>query len=102
MQPQELLQRIKAKTAPAIVDVRSAGEFNSGHIPGALNIPSWKILLHVGNLPKDKSTELVVTCEIGPRAQMAMALLTSFGYKNVSLLDGHMSRWRQALLPVEK
>lgn len=102
MQPQELLQRIKAKNPPTIIDVRSASEFKSGHIPGALNIPSWKILLHIGDLPKEKSNELVVTCEIGPRAQMAMALLTSFGYKKASLLDGHMSRWRQTGLPLEK
>lgn len=102
MQPQELVQRIKSAHPPTIVDVRSGFEFNSGHIPGAIHLPAWKILLRMGNLPADKSAELVVTCEHGPRAQLAMGLLHTVGYKNVVLLAGHMSRWRQAGLPLQK
>ena len=102
MQPQELAQRINSANPPTVVDVRSNREFNSGHIPGALHLPSWKILLRLGNIPTDRNSELVVTCEHGPRAQLAMGLLRTIGYKNVVLLDGHMSRWRQAGLPLQK
>lgn len=102
MQAQELLQRIKAKNPPAIIDVRSGSEFNSGHIPGAIHVPTWKILLRLGDIPADKNTEMVVLCEIGPRAQVAMGILNTIGYKNVTLLSGHMSAWRQAGLPLHK
>jgi len=102
MQPQVLLQRIKAKQPPAILDVRSGFEFKSGHIPGALHAPSWKILLRLVSLPADKNAELILTCEHGPRAEMAKGLLNLYGYKNVALLHGHMSGWRRAGQPLER
>lgn len=102
MQAKELAQRIKSKRSPAVVDVRSGSEFNGGHIPGAIHAPTWKILLKLAQLPEDKGAELVVTCEHGPRAQMAQTLLNTYGYRNTTLLDGHMAGWRSAGLPVEK
>lgn len=102
MQPQELAQRIKSAKAPIVLDVRSGHEFNSGHIPGAILAPAWKILLRLAKLPADKGAELVVTCEQGPRAQLAKGLLNTLGYRNVVLLAGHMARWRQAGLPLQK
>jgi hydroxyacylglutathione hydrolase len=102
MQAKELNQQIRAQKAPPVIDVRSGGEFGSGHIPGAIHAPFWKILLKLAKLPKDKETRLLLTCEHGPRAQMALGLLNAYGYRNVMLLDGHMSGWRRAGLPVEK
>jgi len=102
MQAQQLLQRINTKNPPAIIDVRSGSEFSDGHIPGAIHVPSWKILLRLGEIPSDKMSELVVLCEHGPRAQLAMGVLKTVGYQNVTLLDGHMSAWRQAGLPLHK
>ena len=96
MQPQELLKRIKSKQPPTILDVRSGVEFRSGHIPGAIHAPALKILLRLARIPSDKNAELVVTCEHGPRAQLAKGLLGAFGYRNVMLLSGHMAAWRQA------
>jgi len=102
MQPQELAKRIKSKQAPAIIDVRSGLEFQAGHIPGAIHAPASKILLHMAHMPSDKNAELVVTCEHGPRAQLAKGLLGVLGYRNVTLLEGHMAAWRQAGHPQEK
>lgn len=96
MQAKELLQRLTSKTAPIIIDVRSSMEFNSGHIPGSIHVSNLKILLNLAKLPKDKHAELVITCEHGPRAQMAQGVLSMYGYKNSTLLDGHMSGWRKA------
>lgn len=102
MQARELLRRISLKESLVVIDVRSGFEFNSGHIPGAVHAPAWKILLKMAKLPQDKACELVVTCEHGPRAQLAHGLLAMYGYKNVTLLDGHMSAWRQAGLKMER
>lgn len=102
MQPKELIKLIKTKTAPIVLDVRSGMEFNSGHIPGAIHAPNLKILLNLAKLPEDKTCELVVTCEHGPRAQMAQGLLSMYGYKNSKLLVGHMAGWRGAGLEIEK
>jgi hydroxyacylglutathione hydrolase len=102
MQAQELLKRIITKKPPIVVDVRTIFEFRKGHIPGAIHAPNWKILLRLARIPSDKNTELVVTCEHGPRAQIAMGLLKAFGYRNVMLLAGQMAGWRQEKLPQEK
>ena len=102
MQAQELVRSIKAGKAPVVVDVRTGFEFKAGHIPGALHAPTWKILLRLAALPPDKQSQLVVLCELGPRAAMAKGLLGVMGYKNIELLDGHMAGWRRAGLPLEK
>ena len=102
MQPQELIKRLKSKKPPTVVDVRTIFEFRKGHIPGVIHAPTWKILLRLAGIPSDKDTELVVTCELGPRAQIAKGLLSVFGYRNVVLLAGQMAGWRKAGLPMEK
>jgi rhodanese-related sulfurtransferase len=102
MQPQELMQRMKSKNPPTLVDVRTIFEFRKGHIPGAIHAQTWKILLRLASIPSDKNAELVVTCELGPRAGIAKSLLNVFGYRNVVLLAGQMAGWRKAGLPQEK
>ncbi|PKN16589.1 MAG: rhodanese-like domain-containing protein [Deltaproteobacteria bacterium HGW-Deltaproteobacteria-23] len=96
MQPADLIKRIKSKQAPVILDVRSNFEFGSGHIPGSIHAPTWKILLRLAKIPTDKSAELVVTCEHGPRAQLAKGLLVFLGYSDVTLLEGHMAAWKKS------
>jgi rhodanese-related sulfurtransferase len=102
MQPRELAEKIASGKAPAIIDVRTGFEFRAGHIPGAVHAPVWKILLRLAALPTDKHAELVVLCELGPRAMMGKIVLGSLGYRNVTLLTGHMAAWRRSELPMEK
>jgi hydroxyacylglutathione hydrolase len=102
MQSKELLKKKKSQTPPTVIDVRTGFEFKAGHIPDAIHAPAWKILLKLARLPSDRNTELVVTCEHGPRARIAKGLLEGYGYRQVELLDGHMSGWRHAGHPLEK
>lgn len=102
MQQQELVRRMKKGDPPAVVDVRTGIEFKRGHIPGAIHAPTWKIMLFLAPLPSDKSSEMVILCELGPRAAMAQSLLAARGYRNTTLLEGHMAAWRRASLPMEK
>jgi rhodanese-related sulfurtransferase len=100
MKASELLQRIGSKSAPTIVDVRFRSEFDSGHVQGAINTPFFAP--DTAKLPPDKDTELVIYCGHGQRAWIAQQLLALRGYRNSSLLDGHMKGWREAALPLEK
>ena len=102
MQPRELVEKMRQGHPPAVVDVRTGFEFRSGRIPGAVSAPIWKILLRLAALPSDKSLELIVLCELGPRAVIAKALLGILGYGKVTLLAGHMAAWRRSGLPQEK
>ena len=102
MQCQELAKRIESKNPPVVIDVRTGFEFRRGHIPGAIHAPTWKVLLRMARLPADKNSELVLTCELGPRAQICKALLGAFGYCNMVLLAGQMAGWRQGGHPQDK
>ena len=102
MQSRDLAERIASRRAPAIIDVRTIFEFRDGHIAGAIHAPLWRILLGKAELPPDKQAEMVVLCELGPRAWMARVLLGCLGYRNLSLLTGHMAGWRRSGLPVKR
>ena len=102
MTGEELERRIKAKQAPIILDVRTDFEFRSGHLPGAVHAPLLKVLQATTAVSRSKTDLIVITCEHGPRAQLARMLLMWRGYKNIELLDGHMARWRHAGRSVKK
>ena len=103
MNPKELSRLLKQQDkAPVVLDVRSTMEFRRGHIPGSIHFPIWGLLFKRRKLPENRDQLIVVTCEHGPRAQMAAGLLQKFGYSRVQLLDGHMSRWRRENLPTER
>ena len=99
---QALLKRISNKQAPVLIDVRSSAEYNSGHIQGALHIPFWSAF-SPDELKKYSDDErLVLYCEHGPRAGLAKAALKLSGFENIVYLEGHISAWKKAKLPIEK
>jgi rhodanese-related sulfurtransferase len=97
----DLFALIVAGTAPTILDVRSRAEYRSGHVPGARHVPFWKLLGPGSAVPGSPDDRLVVYCEHGPRARLAGAALRRRGFRRIDYLDGHMSGWKQARLPVE-
>jgi phage shock protein E len=93
--PAQLSQLIETGTpAYILVDVRTPGEFATGYIPTAVNIPVSDI---AGNPPtKDKNALIVVYCRSGNRSAKARAILEGMGYTDV--VDfGAISRWGGAL-----
>ena len=102
MKAEEYEGLVKAGAAPLVLDVRSGFEFNSGHISGAVHAPLSKLLNKASSAVQSKEDLLLLICEHGPRAQVASMLPKLNGYKNVDLLDGHMSYWRSSGKPVRK
>ena len=90
----DLQARIEAGTAPDILDVRSAREYAEGHVPGAVNVPFWAVVAGAA-VPLSSDRELVVYCGHGPRAYLAGASLKRRGFKRISYLTGHITRWRK-------
>jgi len=101
IEPSELLRQIEAGDAPTVVDVRSRREFDKGHVPGALHIPFWAALSRSSDLPTPRDSPIVLYCEHGPRAGVAKAAFRLSGFEQVLYLDGHMSGWKKAGLPLE-
>ncbi len=97
---EELLQLVSSGEA-VVVDVRPAGEYQAGHIAGAISIPLDSLSKHLAKLPTNQ--EVVAYCR-GPYcmfAYEAVSQLRSQGYKARRLEDGY-PEWKAGLLPVEK
>ena len=71
-----------------ILDVRTAEEFQEGHIPGAINIANEVIHQNqLDNLP-DKEQLILVYCRSGNRSKQASEKLVVQGYTNVYEFGG--------------
>jgi len=76
-----------------LVDVRSATEFATAHLPGAINIPLEQIELRTADM--SATMPVVLVCQAGTRAHMASSLLADCG-KNIIVLEGGTAAWMQA------
>ncbi len=101
VQQNELLEQIKKGQAPIVIDVRSVGEYQSGHVPGAINIPFWSAFSTDKLDTASKNKTLVLYCEHGPRAGIAKLALKISGFEKISYLAGHMTAWKKAGLQME-
>lgn len=70
------------KDGAIILDVRTKGEYGSGHIRGSVNIPVEQLHKNIGKL-KDKKRPIITCCESGMRSASAKGILTSNGFINV-------------------
>lgn len=70
------------KNGAIILDVRSAGEFASGHIKGAINISVDSLKSNLAKL-KDKNQTIITCCASGMRSSAAKSILSANGYTNV-------------------
>jgi len=68
------------------IDVRTPGEFQSGHIDVAENIEYQNVLAGVNRLSLEKDAEILLYCRSGRRASFAQSALQKAGYTNVQNL----------------
>ena len=86
-----------------VIDVRDPGEYGTGHILGAKNVPLSRIDAAGSEIAaKRKDKPVIVYCDNGNRSTKAVAALKSQGFGKVVSLSGGLGAWRQAGLPVEK
>ena len=71
-------------------------------MPGARWVPRGWLEFWINDIVPTKSTPVVVTCTDGRSSALAGATLRELGYQDVSVLDGGMTAWLAAALPVEK
>jgi rhodanese-related sulfurtransferase len=77
------------KNGAQIIDVRTKGEYQLGHIPGSVNIP---LQILPNNLNKIKKGKPVITCcASGIRSSSAKSILKSNGFSEVYNGGGWLS-----------
>jgi len=69
-----------------IIDCREDDEYEEGHIPGAILMPTSNFVAHMNLINKD--TEYYVVCLTGARSQMVARYLDHQGYKVTNVLGG--------------
>jgi len=76
-----------AATAETVVlDVRGKGEFEAGHIPGALHIPLPMLRISLDKVPPGKPVR--VYCKVGYRSYLAYRILKQNGREAATLAGG--------------
>ena len=88
--PQTEQSAVQLEKAKGVwIDVRSAEEFNAGHLQGAVNIPHDKIIEGVKAIGSDKDAPINLYCRSGRRAEAALTELKNAGYTNVTNHGGY-------------
>jgi rhodanese-related sulfurtransferase len=79
----------RLKSGALVIDVRSPGEFSSGHLAKAINIPLDEVEIELPNRVKDKNQVLLLHCASGMRSGMAKSKLRAMGYANTFNLGSY-------------
>ena len=88
--PQTEQSAVQPEKAKGIwIDVRSAEEFNAGHLQDAVNIPHDQILARIQAVSPDKNAPVNLYCRSGRRAEIALNELKNAGYTNVTNHGGY-------------
>jgi len=83
-----------------ILDVRTQGEYNEGHVDGAVLLPVQELEQRYSELPKDKP--IYVMCHSGNRSLVASEILEKNGFKDIRNVQGGILAWQRAGYPVVK
>lgn len=80
-----------------LVDVREVFEFEEGHIEGAINIPTGKIMENIEELKKKDKVYFI--CLTGSRSAMVTGLVESYGIDAIDV-SGGMMVWQMNMFPI--
>jgi rhodanese-related sulfurtransferase len=91
--PDEFSSAFKNTPGAILIDVRRPDEYDSGHLPGAINIniQSPDFTEQIENLSADG--HYFIYCRSGARSSNACLQMQTLGYENVTNLYGGILAW---------
>jgi rhodanese-related sulfurtransferase len=101
LDPQAMVQLMNRDKA-VVIDVCEPDEFARGHVIGAKNLPLAQVDEKLAQLVKNKSSHVIMVCQVGARSARAAAAARKLGYENVQSLSGGLRAWVAASMPTEK
>jgi rhodanese-related sulfurtransferase len=87
----ELKQLLQADPTVKVIDVRSPEEFQTGSIPGAINIPTNHVMAQKQQFQSDQPVYIV--CQSGTRSKLVVLTLQAQGIQNLVNVTGGMNAW---------
>jgi hydroxyacylglutathione hydrolase len=96
----EQLEELMRLDAVELIDVRNSSEWEAGRVPGARNFPLGRLAEQLDQIPRDRP--LIVHCESGGRAAVAIGMLQANGFGDVRHLTGDFSGWKRSGRRVEQ
>jgi rhodanese-related sulfurtransferase len=90
---EEANRLIKETKNLLILDVRSKGEFDGGHIPGAKCIPANELTSRISEIEKFKNLPVLVYCASGGRSPSAVSSLVKNNYTQIYHMSRGISSW---------
>ncbi len=85
-----------------VVDVRTPGEFASGHIKGAINVNFSSPNFEKELSKLDKDQEYLVHCRSGHRSGLSLKSFKKLGFKKIDHLTHGIMDWTKSGYPLEK
>ena len=81
------VEKLKCDGSMTLIDVRTAEEFDSGHIKGFFNIPVDELREHIEEF--DIKNPVYVVCQSGLRSYIACCILSQHGFECYNLSGGY-------------
>jgi molybdopterin/thiamine biosynthesis adenylyltransferase/rhodanese-related sulfurtransferase len=86
----------------AIVDVREQGEWDQGHLPGAVHVPRSYLESRIDRVVPDRSQRVILYCATGVRSALgARTLEQDLGFDRVESMNGGFTLWKDRGYPVD-
>ena len=95
-------QKLTATPNIQLIDVRTPGEYETGHLKNAVNININGDDFEQQLAKLDKTRPVMVYCRSGGRSSSAANKMEAMGFTEVYNMDGGIMQWRDAGKPVEK
>jgi rhodanese-related sulfurtransferase len=101
LSPEQAVNLMNRESA-VVIDVRRKDAFVRGHIVGAINVPFAELGKDIKKLKKHKGKPIIIVCNQGTDSVKALKLIDDNEFKQVTLIKGGYTAWRDAKLPLEK
>jgi rhodanese-related sulfurtransferase len=103
--PHEALKKIekhKNESNLVILDIRPRADFETEHVPGAVNIDydGYEFKKKIGNI--DKGKNYIIYCKSGVKGEYFMEIMNELGFPRIYNISGGFAGWKKNKLPLTK
>ena len=90
----DMIEKNKNNPNFIILDVRTPGEYASGHIAGAMNLDYYSKSFRTTLNQLDKSKTYLIYCHTGRRSGLTLDLMRDLGFSEAYDIEGGIAAWK--------